>query len=58
MRGTNLGVDVAGETVAGEPLPDAKVDLADNAARFNAVNARNYNDLWFYSNPVFVTVAP
>lgn len=58
LRGTNLGVDVAGETVAGEPLPDAKVDLADNAARFNAVNARNYNDLWFYSNPVFVTVAP
>ncbi|MNT85799.1 hypothetical protein D3C72_2260100 [compost metagenome] len=57
LRGTNLGVDVAGETVAGEPLPDAKVDLADNVARFNAINARNYNDLWFYSNPVFVTVA-
>lgn len=57
LRGTNLGVDVAGETAAGEPLPDAKVDLADNAARFNAINARNYNDLWFYSNPVFVTVA-
>jgi len=32
------------------------VDLADNAARFNAINAHNYNDLWFYSNPVFVTV--
>lgn len=57
LRGTNLGVDVAGETAAGEPLPDAKVDLADNVARFNAINARNYNDLWFYSNPVFVTVA-
>ncbi|CAB3823283.1 hypothetical protein LMG26689_00576 [Achromobacter animicus] len=57
LRGTNLGVDVAGETAAGEPLPDAKVDFADNAARFNAINARNYNDLWFYSNPVFVTVA-
>ncbi|MGT2490265.1 hypothetical protein ACU4GD_06260 [Cupriavidus basilensis] len=28
-----------------------------NAARFDAINARNYNDLWFYSNPVFVTVA-
>ncbi|QVQ27431.1 S-layer protein [Achromobacter deleyi] len=56
LRGTNLAVDVAGETAAGEPLPDAKVDLADNAARFNAINARNYNDLWFYSNPVFVTV--
>ncbi|CAB3639560.1 S-layer protein [Achromobacter pestifer] len=58
LRGTNLGVNVTGETAAGEPLPDAKVDLADNVARFNAVNARNYNDLWFYSNPVFVTVAP
>lgn len=56
LRGTNLAPDVAGETANGEPLPDAKVDLADNAARFNAINARNYNDLWFYSNPVFVTV--
>ncbi len=25
-------------------------------ARFDAINARNYNDLWFYSNPVFVSV--
>ena len=25
-------------------------------ARFNAITARNYNDLWFYSTPVFVTV--
>ncbi len=56
LRGTNLGPDVAGETAAGEPLPDQKVDVADDAARFNAINARNYNDLWFYSNPVFVTV--
>ncbi|WP_268606255.1 hypothetical protein, partial [Escherichia coli] len=56
LRGTNLAPDVAGETANGEPLPDAKVDLTDNAARFNAINARNYNDLWFYSNPVFVTV--
>lgn len=58
LRGTNLAPDVAGETVNGEPLPDAKIDLTDNAARFNAINARNYNDLWFYSNPVFVTVKP
>lgn len=56
LRGTNLAPDVAGETANGEPLADAKIDLADNAARFNAINARNYNDLWFYSNPVFVTV--
>lgn len=54
LRGTNLGVDVPGETANGEPLADAKVDFADNKARFDAINARNYNDLWFYSNPVFV----
>lgn len=57
LRGTNLGIDVANETADGEPLPDEKIDFADNAHRFNAINARNYNDLWFYSNPVFVTVA-
>ncbi|WP_144639197.1 S-layer protein [Bordetella genomosp. 13] len=57
LRGTNLGVTVANETAAGEPLADATINFADNAARFDALNARNYNDLWFYSNPVFVTVA-
>jgi hypothetical protein len=57
LRGTNLGTDVPGETAAGEPLPDAKVVVTDNVARFNAINARNYADLWFYSNPVFVKVA-
>jgi hypothetical protein len=31
---------------------------ADNTARVNAINDRNYGSLWFYSNPVFVTVAP
>jgi hypothetical protein len=60
LRGTNLGVDVAGEMVAGEPQPDVSitttaVPTAD--VRFNAINARNYSDLWFYSNPVFVKVA-
>jgi hypothetical protein len=59
LRGTNLGVNVPGETVAGDPQPDAKIDQpsADHVARFNAINARNYSDLWFYSNPVFVKVA-
>ena len=56
LRGTNLGMNVAGETLNGNPLPDAKVTVAEDPARFNAINARNYNDLWFYSNPVFVTV--
>jgi len=57
LRGTNLGTDVPNETAAGEPLPDVKTDVVDNIARFNAINARNYADLWFYSNPVFVKVA-
>jgi hypothetical protein len=57
LRGTNLGTDVPNETAAGEPLFDAQTTGADNVARFNAINARNYSDLWFYSNPVFVKVA-
>lgn len=57
LRGTNLGTDVPNETAAGEPLPDAQTTGADHVARFNAINARNYADLWFYSNPVFVKVA-
>jgi len=60
LRGTNLGVDVPGEMVAGEPQPDVSIKVTDvptAAARFNAINARNYSDLWFYSNPVFVKAA-
>jgi hypothetical protein len=48
---------VPNETAAGEPLPDAQTTGSDNVARFNAINVRNYSDLWFYSNPVFVKVA-
>lgn len=60
LRGTNLGVDVPGEMVAGEPQPDVSIStttVPNAATRFNAINARNYSDLWFYSNPVFVNVA-
>jgi hypothetical protein len=57
LRGTNLGTDVPNETAADEPLPDAQTTGAGNVARFNAINARNYADLWFHSNPVFVKVA-
>lgn len=59
LRGTNLGVDVPGEMVAGEPQPDVSISsntVPDATTRFNAINARNYSDLWFYSNPVFVKV--
>ncbi len=56
LRGTNLGMNVSGETSNGNPLPDQKTVVTENVARFNAINDRNYNDLWFYSNPVFVSV--
>ena len=56
LRGTNLGLDVAGLTQGGEPLADQRTAGADNTQRFNDINDRNYRSLWFYSNPVFVTV--
>ncbi|NBD27147.1 S-layer homology domain-containing protein [Paenibacillus glycinis] len=57
LRGTNLGMNVAGETKDGNPLIDPKATTADAAARFNEINDRNYQDLWFYSNPIFVDTA-
>jgi hypothetical protein len=56
LRGTNLGLNVPGETRNGEPLIDQKTDIEDNETRFAEINKRNYQDLWFYSNPVFVSV--
>lgn len=46
LRGTNLGLDVAGETdKCGNPLIDIQ---GENTP------AKAFEDLWFYSNPVFV----
>ncbi|MBB3193112.1 PHP domain-containing protein [Roseateles terrae] len=56
LRGTNLAEDVAGQTAGGEPLPDQKITTTDNATRHDQINDRNYGSLWFYSNPIFVTV--
>jgi len=56
LRGTNLAPDTPNLTAAGEPLADQKTTGADNSARVNAINDRNYGSLWFYSNPVFVSV--
>ncbi|NYE61911.1 hypothetical protein FHW58_003118 [Duganella sp. 1224] len=56
LRGTNLGTDVAGLTANGEPLADQRTSTTDNTQRFNDINDRNYRSLWFYSNPVFVTL--
>ncbi|WP_244935660.1 S-layer homology domain-containing protein [Paenibacillus glycanilyticus] len=57
LRGTNLGMNVPGETLDGNPLIDPKTTTADAEARFNEINNRNYQDLWFYSNPIFVDTA-
>lgn len=56
LRGTNLGENVAGLTSGGEPLPDQPVTTTDPASRHDQINDRNYGSLWFYSNPVFVSV--
>ncbi|WP_232231461.1 immunoglobulin-like domain-containing protein [Paenibacillus sp. HW567] len=56
LRGTNIGTDVAGETSGGEPLIDPKNTTSDNETRFTQINNRNYSDMWFYSNPIFVNV--
>jgi len=56
LRGTNLAPNTPNQTSNGEPLPDQKITDTDNTARINATNDRNYNSLWFYSNPVFVSV--
>ncbi len=50
LRGTNLGLNVPNETDgAGNPLSDT---LMGGYATNNAV--KTFNDLWFYSNPIFV----
>ncbi|WP_422012473.1 S-layer protein [Roseateles sp.] len=56
LRGTNLAVDVPGLSSNGEPLADQKTTGTDNPTRLNAINDRNYSSLWFYSNPVFISV--
>ncbi len=56
LRGTNLAVDAPGLSLRGEPLADQKTSGSNNNERVNAINDRNYSSLWFYSNPVFVSV--
>jgi hypothetical protein len=48
LRGTNLGMNVENETENGNPL-------IDNLMGINK-QAKAYADLWFYSNPIFITV--
>lgn len=56
LRGTNLAEDIAGLSAGGEPLADQAVTTTDNATRHDQINDRNYGSLWFYSNPIFVSV--
>ena len=56
LRGTNLAEDVPNLTAAGEPLADQPVNTTDNATRHDQINDRNYGSLWFYSNPIFLSV--
>ena len=35
---------------------DQPVKTADAATRHDQINDRNYGNLWFYSNPVYVEV--
>ena len=57
LRGTNLGMNVDGLTVDGEPQRSEVVSDADYNQYYEKLNERNYRDVWFYSNPVFVSVA-
>jgi hypothetical protein len=55
LRGTNLGLNVSGETdAAGNPLGDwlSSYHIAGNHEH------EAWADLWFYSNPVFVAAVP
>ncbi|MDR3574487.1 MAG: hypothetical protein P4L50_11535 [Anaerolineaceae bacterium] len=48
LRGTNLGMNVKNETEDGNPLIDELMGSNDQA--------KAYADLWFYSNPIFITI--
>jgi hypothetical protein len=48
LRGTNLGMHVENQTKDGNPLNDDLMGTNDKA--------KAYADLWFYSNPIFITV--
>ncbi|WP_428242842.1 S-layer protein [Gynuella sp.] len=58
LRGSNLDYNVEGLTVNGEPQRSEKVVMTmdDYLKYYEDVNNRNYADLWFYSNPIFISV--
>jgi len=57
LRGTNMGVDVDGQTDAqGNPLADYLEDGGTAEDPMLNDEFRPWADLWFYSNPIFVDV--
>ncbi|WP_229381017.1 MULTISPECIES: hypothetical protein [Shewanella] len=59
LRGTNLDYNEEGLTHKGDPLKSESYPQADEGetqAWYNKINQRNYDDLWFYSNPIFVEI--
>lgn len=60
LRGTNLDYNQTALTEKGNPLKSAVISQTDGESVqdwYNRINERNYNDLWFYSNPVFISTA-
>ncbi|MGF1702137.1 hypothetical protein L4D09_17745 [Photobacterium makurazakiensis] len=59
LRGTSLDYNVDGLTIDGEPQRwlglEKDTDESDLAFR-NRVNKRTYQDVWFYSNPVYLSL--
>ncbi|GAB1097325.1 MAG: hypothetical protein Sw2LagBPW_28040 [Shewanella algae] len=58
LRGTNLDYNVSGLTNKGTPLRSEVLPQAEGEQVqqwYNDINERNYGDLWFYSNPLFIT---
>ncbi len=55
LRGTHHGYNDKGWTANGEPQRSPVVAPGDDSqAYYQALNQRNYRDLWFYSNPIFL----
>lgn len=59
LRGTALDYNVDGLTVGGEPQKWVQLEKYEGESERmlrNRINARIYQDIWFYSNPVFITL--
>ena len=55
LRGTNLGANVSGETIDGEPLIDTKTENEDNETRFSEITNVTIKTFGFI-NAIFISV--